>query len=91
MREIDGVPCLQREDFDAAAARMQPPGQTFTLVCQSGCGGRLMFVDYLPGRRVLALRCGNCGAPAANPIAPEAAAAGGEVPISAASPRGLAS
>ena len=85
------MPCLQREDLDAAAARVQPPGQAFTLVCQSGCGGRLMFVDYLPGRRVIARPVRSRGAPAANPIVPEAAAAGGEVPISVAAPRGLAS
>jgi hypothetical protein len=93
VREVDGVPCLQREDFDAAAASLPVPGQTFTFVCGAGCGGRLMFVDYLPVRRVLALRCGNCAATASQPIIPEAASsAGGEIPIaSPQSPRGLAS
>jgi hypothetical protein len=85
VREIEGVPSLQREDFDAVAATV-PPGLTFVLQC-GACAGRLMFVNYLPKRRVLALRCGNCGAPATSPIIPESAAtAGGEIPIVTAPP-----
>lgn len=84
MRDVDGVPSLQREDFDAAAATNQ--GQVFTIQC-GACGARLMFVDYLPKRRVLGLRCGSCASVACSPIIPESAgAAGGEIPIVSTAP-----
>jgi hypothetical protein len=77
MREVDGIPCLTRADFDDAAARRPVaagPDATPFVACLQ-CGGRLMFVEYLPRRKVLTLRCGQCSAPATSPILLEVAAA----------------
>jgi len=85
VKEVDGVPCLQREDFDEAAKTI-PAGTVFMLTCGE-CNGRLLFVEYLPRRRVLGTRCGNCNAVASSPILVESAAvAGGEIPVVAPPP-----
>jgi hypothetical protein len=81
VREVEGVPCLQREDFDAAVASQPNVAIGMTIRCGT-CQGLLHFVDFARQSRVLQFRCASCGAPACSPVIPEsAAAAGGEVPI----------
>lgn len=71
-REVQGVPCLQLEDFAPVAANC-PPGAVVALACIH-CQCRLLHVDYLPDRKILGFRCGSCGHPAMNPVIPESAA-----------------
>jgi hypothetical protein len=82
VRVVDGIPCVQLAELEAAARDpRRAPGQVVTLGCVH-CSCRVLLVDYLPDRKVVAFRCASCGDPAMNPIIPEDGAnvAGSESP-----------
>jgi hypothetical protein len=86
VREIQGVPCIQLEELEAAATDpRRPPGAVVALSCVH-CNGRVLLVDYLPDRKVVAFRCASCWQPAMNPLIPEG---GPNVPPDDAPPSGI--